>query len=116
MSISPKTDYATRAVLALAIADQERLNAQDLSQQVAVPEPFMKQILMATSRCRGGEIGEGPDGWVPPQSRSVGHHARADRQDLPGSARPDRVRHQTRATALCHGDGLQSPLCVGGGA
>jgi Rrf2 family protein len=46
MWISRKTDYATRAVLALAIADGERLNAQDLSRRVAVPEPFMKQILM----------------------------------------------------------------------
>ncbi len=75
MWISRKTDYATRAVLALAIADRERLNAQDLSRRVAVPEPFMKQILMEILRCRGGEIGYGPDGWVPPQSRSVGHHA-----------------------------------------
>ena len=46
MWISRKTDYATGAVLALAIADGERLNAQDLSRRVGVPEPFMKQILM----------------------------------------------------------------------
>ncbi len=46
MWISRKTDYATRAVLALAIADGQRLNAQDLSRRVAVPDAFMKQILM----------------------------------------------------------------------
>lgn len=46
MWISRKTDYATRAVLALAIADGERLSALDLSHRVSVPEPFMKQILM----------------------------------------------------------------------
>jgi Rrf2 family protein len=46
MWITRKTDYATRAVLALAIADGEALNAQELSRRVVVPESFMKQILM----------------------------------------------------------------------
>lgn len=46
MWITRKTDYATRAVLALAIADGALLTAEELSLRVAVPEQFLKQILM----------------------------------------------------------------------
>ncbi|HEY5889879.1 MAG TPA: Rrf2 family transcriptional regulator [Acidimicrobiia bacterium] len=46
MWITRKTDYATRAVLALTIAHGQALNAQELSRRVVVPESFMKQILM----------------------------------------------------------------------
>src|SRR5690606_41597969 len=45
MWISRRTDYATRAVLALAITNGV-LNAQALAERVRVPESFMKQILM----------------------------------------------------------------------
>ena len=46
MWISRKTDYTTRAVLALAVAQGETLNAEELARRVAVPEPFLKQILV----------------------------------------------------------------------
>jgi Rrf2 family protein len=46
MWISRKTDYATRAVLALAIADGDTLNAEELARRVDVPEPFLKQIMI----------------------------------------------------------------------
>lgn len=53
MWISRKTDYATRAVLALAIAEGALLTAEELSRRVAVPESFMKQIL---TQLRGAGI------------------------------------------------------------
>jgi len=46
MWITRKTDYATRAVLALSLADGEALTAEELARRVAVPESFLKQILM----------------------------------------------------------------------
>lgn len=46
MWITRRTDYATRAVLALSLADGEALNAEELARRVVVPESFMKQILM----------------------------------------------------------------------
>ena len=46
MWITRKTDYATRAVLALALDDGQALNAEELARRVVVPESFMKQILM----------------------------------------------------------------------
>nr|MBO2500959.1 Rrf2 family transcriptional regulator [Acidimicrobiia bacterium] len=45
MWISRRTDYATRAVLALAISNSV-LNSQALAERVRVPESFMKQIMM----------------------------------------------------------------------
>jgi len=45
MWISRKTDYATRAVLALSLANGEVLKAEELSRRVGVPVQFMKQIL-----------------------------------------------------------------------
>lgn len=45
MWITRKTDYATRAVLALAIDQGQLRTAEELSRHVEVPEPFMKQIL-----------------------------------------------------------------------
>jgi Rrf2 family transcriptional regulator, cysteine metabolism repressor len=46
MWISRRTDYATRAVLALALAEGRALKAEELARRVVVPESFMKQILM----------------------------------------------------------------------
>lgn len=46
MWISRKTDYAARAVLALAIDDGRTVNAEELAQRVDVPESFLKQILV----------------------------------------------------------------------
>jgi Rrf2 family protein len=46
MWISRKTDYATRAVLALAIDEGRVLSAEELARRVDVPEPFLKQIMV----------------------------------------------------------------------
>lgn len=46
MWISRRTDYATRAVLALALAGGQAVKAEELARRVVVPESFMKQILM----------------------------------------------------------------------
>lgn len=46
MWITRKTDYATRAVLALALTDEGILKADELSSRVGVPDQFMRQILM----------------------------------------------------------------------
>lgn len=45
MWITRRTDYATRAVLALALTHGRQRTAEDLARHVSVSEPFMKQIL-----------------------------------------------------------------------
>ncbi len=45
MWITRKTDYATRAVLALALVPGRLRTAEELARHVEVSEPFMKQIL-----------------------------------------------------------------------
>ena len=61
MWISRRTDYATRAVLALAITNGV-LNAQALAERVRVPESFMKQILMRLRDAGGVRSVRGPSG------------------------------------------------------
>jgi len=46
MWITRKTDYATRAVLALSLAEGRALSAEEIANRVVVPESFLKQILM----------------------------------------------------------------------
>jgi Rrf2 family protein len=46
MWITRKTDYATRAVLALSLAEGAALSAEEIAKRVVVPESFLKQILM----------------------------------------------------------------------
>jgi Rrf2 family protein len=55
MWITRKTDYATRAVLALAIAHDEAapLKLADLAERTAVPASFLEQIM---SQLRGAGI------------------------------------------------------------
>ena len=53
MWITKKTDYATRAVLALAIAGDQLMTADALAGRVEVPLSFMKQIL---TQLRGAGI------------------------------------------------------------
>jgi Rrf2 family protein len=46
MWITKKTDYATRAVLALALAgDDETLKLADIAERTAVPASFLEQIM-----------------------------------------------------------------------
>jgi Rrf2 family transcriptional regulator, cysteine metabolism repressor len=55
MWITKKTDYATRAVLALTLADteDEPLKLADLAERIAVPSSFLEQIM---SQLRGAGI------------------------------------------------------------
>ena len=55
MWITRKTDYATRAVLALAIAESggSSLKLAELAERTAVPAPFLEQIM---SQLRGAGI------------------------------------------------------------
>ena len=47
MWITRKTDYATRAVLALALVDgEEYLRLQDLAERTATPVSFLEQIML----------------------------------------------------------------------
>lgn len=45
MWISRKTDYATRAVLALAIADGESLKSHEIAARTHIPSSFLEQIM-----------------------------------------------------------------------
>lgn len=54
MWITRKTDYATRAVLALAMADGERpLKSHEIAQRTHIPSSFLEQIM---SQLRGAGI------------------------------------------------------------
>src|SRR5919197_980121 len=48
MWISKRTDYATRAVLALALASEEGLvNVEELARRIAVPSSVLEQVMPA---------------------------------------------------------------------
>jgi Rrf2 family protein len=72
MWITRKTDYATRAVLALALANDDVLKAEELSRRVQVPEQFLKQILMQLRDAGVVRSERGPSGGYrlnhPPQN------------------------------------------------
>lgn len=62
MWITRKTDYATRAVLALAIAEDRLVRAEELAKRVEVPEQFLKQILMQLREAGVVRSERGPSG------------------------------------------------------
>jgi Rrf2 family transcriptional regulator, cysteine metabolism repressor len=45
MWVSRRADYATRAILALALADGGPLKLQDLSRRTAVPQSVLEQVM-----------------------------------------------------------------------
>lgn len=53
MWISRKTDYATRAVLALALAGEQSLKSHEIAERTHVPQSFLEQIM---SQLRGAGI------------------------------------------------------------
>ena len=53
MWITKKTDYATRAVLVLVLAQGEQLTLSDIAHRTAVPQSFLEQIM---SQLRGAGI------------------------------------------------------------
>ncbi|CAN5250853.1 Rrf2 family transcriptional regulator [soil metagenome] len=62
MWISYKTDYATRAVLALAVADGLPLKSREIAEQTGIPPSFLEQIM---GQLRGAGIvrsQRGPNG------------------------------------------------------
>ena len=95
MWITRKTDYATRAVLALAIVEDEgaSLKLADLAERTAVPASFLEQIM---SQLRGAGIvrsERGPTGGYRlnhPASRDL---SRPRRPGVPGPAGPHRLCH-----------------------
>ena len=95
MWISKRTDYATRAVLALAIAGEatDPVTLEELGAQTEVPTTVLSQVMpilrTAGPRARPAR----PARRLHAQPRSGRHHPRARRATVRGAARADRLRH-----------------------
>lgn len=63
MWIAKRTDYATRAVLALALADRERpMKLEELARRTAVPRSVLEQIMPLMRSAGLIRSGRGPRG------------------------------------------------------
>ena len=86
MWITMKTDYATRAILALALAGQdEPLRLADIAERTQVPPSFLEQIM---GQLRGAGIvrsERGPAGGYRPQPGRAQARAAAPARGAPGS-------------------------------
>ncbi len=92
MWVSRRTDYATRAILALALEGGGPLKLEALALRTAVPQSVLEQV-MPTVRTAGIVRSErGPSGGYRLKQGSGGDHARAGRPPVPGAAGADQLR------------------------
>ena len=106
MWITRRTDYATRAVLALALADDGRpRKIHDLAEATSTPVNVLEQVLPQLRSAGIVRSERGPIGRLPAQPPARGHHARQGRPPHPGAARADLVRDPPRARAVRDGVG-----------
>ena len=116
MWVSRRTDYATRAILALSLEGGGPLKLEELARRTAVPQSVLEQV-MPTMRTAGVVRSErGTVGRLPAQQGSRGDHARAHRPTLPGPARADQLRDAAQPRAVPDDGRLHAARRVGGGA
>ena len=100
MWVSRRTDYATRAILALSLEGGGPLKLEELARRTAVPQSVLEQV-MPTMRTAGVVRSErGPSGGYRLNKAPGGDHARAHRAALPGAARADQLRDAAQPRAL----------------
>ena len=92
MWVSRRTDYATRAILALSLEGGGPLKLEELARRTAVPQSVLEQV-MPTMRTAGIVRSErGPVRRLPAEQEPRRDHPRARRPSLPGAPRPDQLR------------------------
>jgi hypothetical protein len=114
--ITRKTDYATRAVLTLALAGEETLlKLDEIAERAAIPRPFLEQIM---TQLRGDGIVRSERG--PSGGYRLNHpgrdHAGTHRPPVPGPAGADRLRHQNQPRGVPDGGRVRAAGDLGGRA
>ena len=66
MRLSARADYALRAAIELAAAEDDRVPAEQLAQAQGIPDRFLEPILTHLRRCNIVRSQRGPDGgfWL----------------------------------------------------
>jgi hypothetical protein len=83
MWISKRTDYATRAVLALSIAGEETtLKLEELAGRIAVPRSVLEQLMPVMRSAGIARSQRGPKGGYRLNTRPEENHTRARRATL----------------------------------
>ncbi len=104
MWITRRTDYATRAVLALALADDDRpRKIHDIAEPTSTPVTVLEQVLPQL-RSAGIVRSERGRRRLPAQPPGRGDHPGRGRAVDPGPAGADRLRDPQRARAVPDGD------------
>ncbi len=92
MWVSRRTDYATRAILALSLEAGGPLKLEELARRTAVPQSVLEQV-MPTMRTAGIVRSErGPAGGYRLNKEPEEITLERDRPSLPGPARADQLR------------------------
>ena len=92
MWVSRRTDYATRAILALSLEGGGPLKLEELARRTAVPQSVLEQV-MPTMRTAGIVRSErGPSGGYRLNKDPEEITPRARRPSLPGAPRADQLR------------------------
>ena len=114
MWISKRTDYATRAVLALALADVHRpMKLGELARRTAVPQSVLEQIMPGDAEGRNRPLGARHTRRLPTQPAFAGDHAGTRSAPFPGAARTDRLRDAESSRALPDECRVLIPFCLG---
>ena len=116
MWVSRRTDYATRALLALSLEGGGPLKLEELARRTAVPQSVLEQV-MPTMRTAGVVRSErGPSGGYrlnkQPEEITLERIVRL----FQGPARPDQLRDEAQPRALPDDARLHAPRRVGRGA
>ena len=117
MWITRRTDYATRAVLALALADDGRpRKIQELAEATGTPVTVLEQVLPQLRSAGIVRSERGPTGGYrlnhPPEEITLGKVVRL----IQGPLAPISCATRQRARALRHGGGCALQADVGRGA
>ena len=116
MWVSRRTDYATRAILALSLEGGGPLKLEELARRTSVPQSVLEQV-MPTMRTAGIVRSErGPSGGYRLNKDPEEISARAGRAPLPGPARADQLRDETQPRAVPDERRLHAARRLGGGA
>jgi Rrf2 family protein len=111
MRLSARADYALRAAIELAAAEEDRVTAEHLAQAQGIPDKFLETILTHLRRCNIVRSQRGPDGgfWLarPAAEISLAEIIKAidgqvlgDRGERPEGERPENVSYQGAAEPL----------------
>ena len=112
MWVSRRTDYATRAILALLRSRAEGRSSSRSSLAYGVPQSVLEQV-MPTMRTAGIVRPErGPAGGYRLNKDPAEDHPRAHRAPVPRAAGADQLRHTPQPRAVPHDRRVHAPRGV----